>query len=328
MQKRMLEVLSTDGVHTLRGILYLPQEAPRALIQISHGMNEHIARYEAFMEYLASLGYAVCGHDHIGHGKTAENDSELGFFAQKDGWSILPDDVYAFGKAVRAELDPALPYLLFGHSMGSFIARIFAARYGAELGALILCGTGGPNPGAKFGIALARRLAKKNGPQSYSAFVEKLAFGSYNKRTAQKSPVDWLSRDEAVLLHYAADPFCTFHFTVSALADLFTLSDRANSAQTYAAIPKDLPIYLICGDGDPVGNYAKGVRRVAEEFRLTGHTKTDLTVYPGCRHELLNEIGKERIMQDIAAWTDEVLSAAEESAKNPTAAAPASENGQ
>ena len=157
--------------------------------------------------------------------------------------------------------------------------------------------------------------------------MEKLAFGSYNKRTAQKSPVDWLSRDEAALLRYAADPFCTFHFTVSALADLFTLSDRANSAQTYAAIPKDLPIYLICGDGDPVGNYAKGVRRVAEEFRLTGHTKTDLTVYPGCRHELLNEIGKERIMQDIAAWTDEILSAAEETAKG-TAAVPASENGQ
>lgn len=321
MQKQFIEAPSTDGIHTLRGLLYLPQGAPLALIQISHGMTEHIARYEAFMEYLASLGYAVCGHDHIGHGKTAENSSELGFFAEHDGWSILPNDVYAFGKAVRAELDPALPYFLFGHSMGSFIARIFAARYGKELTGLILCGTGGPNPGAKLGILLTQHLAKKNGSHSYSAFAEKLAFGSYNKRTQQKSPVDWLSRDEAVLLRYASDPFCTFHFTVSALSDLFTLSDCANSRQTYAAIPASLPIYLICGDGDPVGNYAKGVRRVADEFTLSGHSRTDLTVYPGCRHELLNEIGKEKIMQDIAAWINEVLTGTKQEKAN-TAAAP------
>ncbi len=291
------EILSSDGIHTLKGILLVP-ENPKGILQIAHGMIEHIGRYEAFMTYLAENGFIVCGHDHLGHGKTAQTDGDFGYFAKKDGHLLVCEDVYRFGNAVKAEY-PDLPFVLMGHSMGSFIARCAARAHPDACDALIIMGTSGKNPLSFPGLLISRLIRKIKGDRYVSKFVTWVAFSSYNKRTGSDHPFAWTSRDEKELAKRDADPFCNFPFTVSAMCDLILLQSLCNKKDWFTNIRKDLPILIVSGGEDPVGNYGKGVEEVYASLIEEGVTDVIRKLYPEMRHEILNEFGRENVMADV-----------------------------
>lgn len=297
------EIRSTDGIHTLRGLVAVPEGEVKAVLQISHGMIEHIRRYLPFMEFLASNGYVVCGHDHLGHGNTAEKGG-LGYFAKKDGWKTVIDDVHVFGEAVMQDF-PGKPHVLLGHSMGSFIARNTAAHYPKDFDALIIMGTGGPNPASGAGLALTSIIRFFCGEKHISKLAENAAFSSFNKRTGSDNPYAWLTHDETMLAEHDADPLCMFKFTVSAMHDLVHLQSEANKKKWFRSIRREMPVFIVSGDEDPVGSYGKGVRTVYEGLRRAGVSDLRIKLYPGMRHEILNETGREEVYGDLLRWLDE-----------------------
>ena len=291
------EILSSDGIHTLCGIVLVP-EHPKGIFQIAHGMIEHIGRYEALMTYLAENGFIVCGHDHLGHGRTGETDGSFGYFAEKDGYRLVCEDVYLFGNAVKEDY-PDLPLVLMGHSMGSFIARCTARSHPDACDALIIMGTSGKNPLSSIGLLISRLIRKIKGEKYVSKFVLWVAFSSYNKRTEGNHPFAWTSRDEKELEKRDADPFCNFPFTVSAMCDLILLQSLCNKKDWFMNIRKDLPILIVSGEQDPVGNYGKGVEEVYVSLIAEGVTDVFRKLYPEMRHEILNEFGREDVWTDI-----------------------------
>ena len=289
---------STDGIHDLAGKVYFPDKSPVGILHVLHGMTEHIARYDTFMREMAEAGYITCGYDHLGHGNTAADPSELGFIAEKGGDDLLLRDVKAFLDAVRGEYGEDLPYVLMGHSMGSFIARLAAEKY-VKPHKLIIMGTGGPNPIAGVGLALIGIIKACKGPRHISPFIDNMAFGGYNKRFGEDAhPKAWLTKDAGVRDAYMADPFCTFPFTISAMGDLIRLTKNANRGAWFKSLPKDLPILLVSGHDDPVGDFGKGVETVCAKLQKAGHPVT-CRLYSGYRHEILNDACHDRVVADI-----------------------------
>ena len=290
-------VLSSDEIHQLHGRVYLPDGAPKGLFHVVHGMTEHIGRYDAFMREMASDGFIVFGYDHLGHGNTARDASELGFIAHKDGWQRLVDDVFVFGSAMRLEYGAELPYVLMGHSMGSFIVRLAAAQYDLQ-DKLIVMGTGGPNAAAGLGLAVIGTIKTFKGERHISPTIEKLAFGTYNKRFGNDDPRAWLTKNEAVRDAYKDDPFCSYHFTASAMGDLVRLNKKCNQNSFIKALNKQKPVLLVSGSEDPVGNYGKGVTAVYDRMRKYG-IPVEMKLYENCRHEILNDTCREQVLADI-----------------------------
>ena len=298
-----MTVLSTDNVHKLIGKIYIPEGEIKGLVHVVHGMTEHILRYDPFMSYLCENGYIAFGYDHLGHGKTANNDSELGFIAHNDGWKYLVNDVDAFENAVRKSY-PDLPLYLFGHSMGSFVVRLAAVNFSENYEKLIVCGTGGKNPAAFLGLGITSLLKKIKGDKYISDTVLNLAFGSFNKKFDGDSPYEWLTKDRNIIEKYAADKFCTFKFTVSGMHDLIKLNSVCNKPDWFSDIKNKLPIFLISGADDPVGNYGKGVKEVYDKLKnLNKNVKMKL--YENCRHEILNDTCKAEVMNDILEFIEE-----------------------
>ena len=291
-------VPSCDGIHELAGKVYLPEDEPKGLFHVVHGMTEHIGRYDAFMRAAAEAGFVCFGYDHLGHGRTAKDDSELGFIADKDGWRLLAEDVAVFADAMRAEYGDELRYILLGHSMGSFVVRT-AAETSFIPDRLVVMGTGGPNPAVGAGLALLGTLRLLRGGRSYSAFAEKLAFGKYNERFADENdPRSWLTKDTDVRATYSQDKFCTFRFTVSALRDLLKLTAFSNKKKWFKNIDKSLPILLVSGSDDPVGGYGKGVTAVFDRLKAAG-AQAEMKLYENCRHEILNDTSRAEATADI-----------------------------
>lgn len=299
-------VPSTDGIHTLRGTLYVPVGEIKGLVHVVHGMQEHMGRYEPFLRFLAQRGFLCFGYDHLGHGRTANGPEELGYFAPKNGWNYLVEDVHAFFSQVKAQY-PGHPFILFGHSMGSFIVRLAAARYGEQLDGLIICGTGGPNSAAGAGIALTRLIGIARGKRHVSRAAEAAAFSQYNKRFPGEGPHAWLTRDPDIREAFAADPLCHFHFTVSAMEDLVRLNRACNRPACFAATPARLPVFLISGQEDPVGDYGAGVQAVFDAYQARGMEHLSMKLYPQCRHELLNELDREQVQADILSFLYSVI---------------------
>lgn len=308
MEYRIVQkkIASTDGKHILRGILYEPVGEKKAIFHIVHGMCEYIGRYDGFMRRLASLGYVCCGYTHIGHKETSD-DEDLGFFSENDGYITLVDDVHEFGEQIKHEYS-GLRYILMGHSMGSFVVRLTAAKYPEYLDALIVMGTGGPNPAAGMGIALTNRLKKKGRGREVSKLVYSMAFGSYNSKTEKLSEYDWLTHDRDIIDAYSHDKYCTFKFTNSAMNDLIRMNRDCNTMNCIEKYRTDMPILLVAGDEDPVGSYGKGVKKVFEMLEKAGKTNVKIKLYSGMRHEILNEIGREQVESDIIAWVDKIIS--------------------
>ena len=291
------EVKSTDNIHTLKGKLYIPNGEIKCLLGLAHGMTEYIDRYNHLFSFLAENGVLAFGYDHLGHGKTAENDYELGFIAHKDGWKYLVNDVVAFTRAVK-NIYPNIPTVLMGHSMGSFIARLVAEKYSAEYDKFIFCGTSGPNPASSAGLLLVKIIKAIKGEKHKSNLIQSIAFGSYNKGFDGDTPYEWLTNDRDIINKYAADKYCTFRFTVSAMGDLMNLLSHCNRNAWFKALDSTKPILLIAGDKDPVGNYGTGVLSVYDKLIKNGK-KAEIKLYKNCRHEILNDTSREEVISDI-----------------------------
>ena len=308
MNTEQLSFASADGQSAINAILWTPGagQQPKAVVQLVHGMAEHIMRYEGFAEFLCDNGLAVCGHDHIGHGDSAKSVEDFGHFAVADGERVLVEDVDALRKLV-AERYPNLPYFIFGHSMGSFVLRSYLAKYGAGLAGAIICGTGNtPTATSAAGNKLCHLLARIKGPKHRSKLVDGMAAGGYGKKIPDANgPLDWLSHNAENVAAYEQDERCGFMFSVTAYAAVTALTRETSDPACVARYPKDVPLFYIAGSEDPVGDFGKGVR---EAYQLAADAKVadvSIKLYEGMRHEILNEHGKQVVYDDVLTWINE-----------------------
>ena len=255
---------SSTGKNRIHVRRCVPDGQVRAVVQIMHGIAEHISRYDDFMAFLASNGFVAVGTDHLGHGQSIEKPEQMGFFAEKNGWDYIMKDEEILRLAMK-QTYPNVPFVLFGHSMGSFMARTHLIRYPGGFDAAIISGTG--NQGAALvngGLFMGNLVTALKGAHHYSKFLNNLAFGSYNKIYENpRTEYDWLTRDTDVVDKYIADPLCGFIPTCSLFRDMMTGVKFITNVNNLKSMKKDMPVYFMSGDKDPVGECGKGV---AAEF--------------------------------------------------------------
>ena len=301
MQVKSFSFPSATCVCVINGSAFLPEENVKAAVAVHHGMAEHMERYADFITYLTSNGVAVFMHDMANHGKSNQDPGDLGYFGKKDGWLGLIKDYKTVFELMKKEY-PAVKHVAFGHSMGSFIVRCFDARYPDLSDSSVYMGTGGKNAAAGIGLAVADLIAAVKGGHHRSKLMDKLAFGTYNHTFEKRTSYDWLTRDQAIVDQYIADPLCGYLFTIKGMADLLHLNTAANSDEWYQKVRKDLPILLISGAEDPVGGYSKGIDEVYDKLIQSGHTAVTEKLYPECRHEVLNERNKEEVYEYLYSY--------------------------
>ena len=289
---------SSNSKDNIKYFIYEPLSEIKAILQISHGMCEHIERYEHFADVLCENGILLCGHNHLGH-KDSSSDENLGYFGHKNGYKVLVSDVKKLFDIVK-EKYPNTDYFIMGHSMGSFILRHFLATYpDIDLDGAIICGTSGKNTASSFGIVLSKLISLIKGRKYRSKFLTFLAFSSYTKNIKDlKTPHDWLTRDDKIVDIYRKDKYCMFTFTADGYKDLMTLLTKISKKSHVKSFNKNLPIFVIGGDADPVGNYGKGTLEVYNRIKANGN-KVFLKLYNGARHELINETNKDEVFKDI-----------------------------
>ena len=281
---------------------YVPEGKIIAVLQIAHGMVEFIDRYENFAAFLASKGILVVGNDHIGHGGSVKSEEDWGYFGE-NGNRILLDDMHELTRLTK-EKYPNLPYFLLGHSMGSFYARQYLGEFGNELDGAIIMGTGlEPLFVVKGGMFLCKLIALFKGWRYRSNFVNQVAFGSYGKKFEPlRTRADWLSKDEALVDWYINEPRCSFLFTLNAYYSMFEGIARLHDKKLLEKVPKDLPIFFVSGEDDPVGSFGKEVVYSVETLKEVGVKNIDMKLYPNDRHEILNETDKETVYADLYEW--------------------------
>ena len=297
---------SSTGKNEIRARICTPDTKPKAVVQIAHGIAEYIDRYDAFMRFLAENGYVAVGNDHLGHGESAKLLEERGIFADRNGWDYVVEDMKALRDLVREEYHD-IPYIFFGHSMGSFLTRTFLIRYPDLYDAAILSGTGQQSPLLiNGGYFAANLLTKLKGPRSSGQALNDMAFGSYCKKIDDpRTSFDWLSRDPETVDRYIADPLCGFVCKTSLYRDMMGGLKFLTNQHNIDKMNKDAPIYFMSGAEDPVGDYGAGVEKAYKAFCDAGLHDVTIRLYPGGRHEMLNEINREDVMRDIVAWLDE-----------------------
>lgn len=291
----------------LHGCRWTPDSQVRAVLQIVHGIAEYVERYDGFANFLNRQGILVVAEDHMGHGKSISQECPQGYFA--GGWQTAVDDTYRLTRDTMAEFRD-VPFILFGHSMGSFMARTILAKYpDSGITAAVICGTGWqPAPVLAAGKAACALVCRAKGERAPSPLLQAMAFGTYNRKVEYpRTPYDWLSRDNSVVNAYKADPLCGFTPTAGLMRDMMEGIAYIQREENLARMGKALPVLFIAGGDDPVGSYGAGVRTAAEAFRKAGMERVDVRIYPLCRHELLNEINREEIMDDVSRWIDGVL---------------------
>ena len=290
------------GAGKIHGCRWSPEGQPKAVLQIVHGIAEFIERYDGFADFLTRRGFLVVAEDHMGHGQSIGSDGIQGYF--NGGWFSAVADSFHLLEMTKAEF-PDLPYVLFGHSMGSFMARTILCKYpDSGIDAAIICGTGWqPAFALPAVIKIVEGECKKVGEVNPSERLQNLVFGGYNKKVEHpRTEFDWLTRDAKIVDSYIAHPLCGFTASAGLLRDMLTGIRYIEQAENLAAMDKALPVFFIAGGDDPVGSYGKGVRKAADAFRKAGMRDISVHIYPLCRHELLNEINKEEIYADILQW--------------------------
>ena len=303
MKTKEFSFKSATGVCRIHGCEFLPEGEVRAVVIIHHGMAEHINRYADYVKHLTDIGYAVFMHDMANHGKSNQKTELLGYFGENDGYKNLVKDLKTVYDLAKKEF-PDKKIIMFGHSMGSFIVRCFDCAYPGASDASVYMGTGGSNPAAGMGKAISNLIASIKGSTYKSKMLDKMTFGSFNKKTDKKTSFDWLTRDSAIVQKYIDDDYCGFLFTVKGMNDLVNLNVWANSAECYNTVKKDLPILLVAGADDPVGAYSKGINEVADKMKASGHTNVTVKLFPGCRHEVLNETNRQEVYEGIDEFLD------------------------
>ena len=299
MKKIDYELPVSEG-YVLKGHIW-ENESPKAVVMLCHGMAEHIARYDDFATFLANNGYIVVGYDQRGHGATAGSVENLGYMSDNDNFVALVEDLHETNKMVK-EKYPNLKIFLLGHSMGSFVSQRYIQLYSDTIDGVILSGSA-LNKGLLFkvGYKLAKHICKKHGRKYHSELMNNMSFGSYNKKfKPNRTEYDWLSRNEENVNKYIADPYCGTLFTVSFFMDMIHLF--LIMGPDFANVRKDLPIYIMSGEMDPVGSMGKATKKLAEEYKKNGVSDVELKLYPEGRHEMLNEINREEVYQNVLNW--------------------------
>ena len=300
--------LSSDGRTGLHGISWLPEGTPKAVLQIAHGVAEYIGRYDGFARFLNEQGIAVVGHDHLGHGQSVTENGTPVYFGDGNTWQTVVDDIYLLHNRLRQQY-PDVPMVLMGHSMGSFLVRTYLIRYPGTVNAAIVMGTGWQGSLILAGGLLISKLVALRGNDATSDFVTNLAFGSYNKRIKpQRTAFDWLSADEDNVNAYLADPLCGQPTTVGLFREMLKGFQFNQKFGNLDKMSHDTPILLIAGQEDPVGDYGAGVNQTYQEFKRSGVRDCTVKLYPGLRHEILNEKAQQaQVYADIAAWLEEKI---------------------
>ena len=290
----------------LHAYRWLPEGTPKGIVQIIHGIADYGARYAEFAEFLNRAGYLVVAEDHMGHGKSITRETPAGYF--KGGWFQAVDDTYQlFQDTHRAY--PDIPYIFFGHSMGSFMLRTILARYpDSGIAGAVICGTAWmPMPVILAGHGIARLVCGHYGARHVSNLLQGIMFGGYNAKVEhRRTEYDWISRDRAVVDAYCADPLCGFTPTAGLIRDMAEGLRFIHSGENLNRMNRSLPVLFIAGGYDPVGDFGNGVKRAAEKFRKCGMKQVDCKIYPLARHEILNEINREEVYKDVTNWIKSV----------------------
>lgn len=288
----------------IHGCRWTPDGEVKAIVQFVHGIAEYVERYDDFAEFLNTKGILVVAEDHMGHGKSIGDVTPIGCFA--GGWFAAVDDSYRLMQDTMKEF-PGVPYILFGHSMGSFMTRTVLAKYpNSGITAAIICGSAWM-PGTVIGAgkAVATLVCKKNGANEPSQLLQNIMFGSYNKKVEHpRTPCDWLTRDQKIVDAYVADPLCGFVPSAGLVRSMMEGLQYIQNPRNLDAMDKNLPVFFIAGGDDPVGGYGAGVEQAAEQFRKHGMEHVDVKIYPLCRHEIHNEINKQEVYNDVASWIE------------------------
>ncbi len=293
---------SSNGINLIRTLIWEDDElTPIGIVQLTHGMAEHIARYDGFARFLASNGFVVCGHDHLGHGKSITERAEIGYMGEENGDKRLVDDMHILTKIMKKR-NPELPYFLFGHSMGSFCARVYGSHFGYELDGLILCGTGDLpdiiNAAADGMDYLVAKYGSKNRIEKVAEFMNK---GFSMMSDDKGNPLAWLSLNAENRLAYSNDELCGFTYTLAGYRDIYNLMREACDPAWAERLPDGLPVMVISGAKDPVGMNGKGVLAVADQLVMAGYEPTTI-LYPTMRHEILNEDDRDVVYNDVLAF--------------------------
>jgi alpha-beta hydrolase superfamily lysophospholipase len=280
---------------------------PRAAVHILHGMGEHGGRYARLAGDLNRAGFVVWAHDHRGHGLNPTPPVGLGHFGDHNGWRVLIDDAWAVSEHMLVTFR-GLPLVLFAHSMGSFLAQALMAERGTAYRAVVLCGTNGPPGGQEVlvrGLAHAQRLAL--GGRRHGRWLNSVVLSIYNRPFApNRTKFDWLSRDEHEVDAFAADPLCRSPLTIQSWLDFLVGKSALGSQAHLRRIPRALPVHVIAGDRDPVGEELRGVQRLLRAWQLAGLSKVSHRFYEGARHELLNETNRDEVTRDLIAWLNDL----------------------
>ncbi len=306
MEKRDFNYPSADEMTLIHAIEWIPEGNVRAVVQIVHGMVEFVDRYDRFAGFLAGNGIYVTGNDHLGHGASVITDDRHGYFADEDGNGCVISDIHALRKMTQ-EKYPGVPYFILGHSMGSFLTRQYITMFGAGLAGAIISGTG-YQPVATLHVAetLCSGIAKVRGWGYRSSLVNNMALGSYNKAfKPARTPNDWLTKDEQIVDAYCLNPWNNFMFTLNAYYNLFLGLEKAENPDNIARIPKTLPVFVVAGGDDPVGNKGEGPKKVADEYKAAGIRDVQCRIYPGDRHEILNELDHDIVDRELLEWIEE-----------------------
>lgn len=283
---------------------WTPEGEPKAVLQIVHGIAEFVERYDTFANYLTSLGYVVVAEDHMGHGQSINRDGIQGYF--HGGWFNAVADTYKLLQDTMAEY-AGLPYILFGHSMGSFMARTILCKYpDSGISGAIICGTGWqPHFALPALLKVVNGICRKTGETKPNEKLQGMVFGSYNKKVEHpRTAYDWLTRDAKIVDEYIAHPLCGFTASCGLLRDMMEGIYYIQQEKHLCQMQKKLPVFFIAGGDDPVGPYGKGVHQTADAFRKVGMEDVSVKIYPLCRHEILNEINKDDVFKDVTNWME------------------------
>ena len=293
---------SSDGKNTIHAELFVPSDNNiRGVVQIAHGMMDYVGRYTLMAEHFTAAGYVLAGNDHLGHGDSVSTPDDYGFFASKNGYDFVIDDVKKMNSLLREEF-PGVPVVLLGHSMGSFISRLYASKYSDSIDGLIIHGTAGPNPATGAGLLIVKLLRAIKGERHRSKFICSLADGGYNKGfDPSEGDGAWLTRDPSMVADRVGNPKNDFIFTLAGYEDLFNFLGNCNKSAWFSGFPKQLRTLVVSGEQDPVGGFCKGVRYVYDNLKKNG-ANVELKLYPGARHELFNETNREEVFADLIEW--------------------------
>ena len=294
----------SKGGGRIHGCRWEPQGSPKGVIQIVHGIAEHIERFEPLAIYLSSLDYVVVAEDHMGHGRSISEECPRGYF--KGGWFAAVEDTKTLMKYTMTKY-PGVPYVILGISMGSFMVRTLLAKYPASgISGAVICGTAWQDKTLLNTARMACNLiCRTAGEEKPSPMLQKLMFGTYNKGIVKpQSPNSWLCRDEDVVMAYDEDPLCGFAAAAGLYRDMMEGISYIQDPDHIGAMEKTLPVLFIAGDRDPVGNYGKGVEACAEAFCSAGMEQVTVKLYPEDRHDVLNELDKLTVWTDLTDWIE------------------------